>query len=270
MSIVACVKVYDGIVLGADSASQITGQDPQGRMGVLKVYENARKLFRFLDFKVGILSYGIGNIGKKFIDTLLREFKRESREQRSFDPADYNVRGIAQGLYDFFIAKYNEQFQPIPDAQRPPLGFYVAGYSSGSTDGEELEFLIPRANGLKEVRPANAFGASWRGAGIPFTRLYYGFDPRVNDKLIEAGVNENTIKQACDPFKAQVIYDGMPVSEAVKFVEFILKTTIGLVSFEVGAPVCSEPIHIGVINSETGFQWVIQPSLTPEGREVKA
>ena len=37
MSIVACVKVQDGIALGCDSATQISGRDPQGNIGVLKV-----------------------------------------------------------------------------------------------------------------------------------------------------------------------------------------------------------------------------------------
>ena len=37
MSITACVKVYDGIALGSDSATQVTGRDPQGNISVLKI-----------------------------------------------------------------------------------------------------------------------------------------------------------------------------------------------------------------------------------------
>jgi len=38
MRILACMKVLDAIVLGCDSATQITGKDPSGNIGVLKVY----------------------------------------------------------------------------------------------------------------------------------------------------------------------------------------------------------------------------------------
>ncbi len=38
MSIVACVKVYDGIVLGADSVTQVTGKSSSGDIAVLITY----------------------------------------------------------------------------------------------------------------------------------------------------------------------------------------------------------------------------------------
>jgi len=46
MSIIASVKVNDGIVLAADSTTQLHGVDAQGNVGVVKLYHNARKLFQ--------------------------------------------------------------------------------------------------------------------------------------------------------------------------------------------------------------------------------
>ncbi len=48
----------------------------------------------------------------------------------------------------------------------------------------------------------------------------------------------------------------MPVQDAVKFVEYILKTTIELAYFEIGPKSCSEPISIAVIDSKRNFKWI--------------
>ena len=59
MSIIACVKVHDGIAMGSDSATQITGKNRQGNIGVLKTYKNAKKIFDFQELPIGILTCGI-------------------------------------------------------------------------------------------------------------------------------------------------------------------------------------------------------------------
>ena len=63
--------------------------------------------------------------------------------------------------------------------------------------GEEWEFIIPQQE-IKPVRPPEHFGSSWRGISIPFTRLYFGFDPRGKEELIKAGVGEEIIDKALD------------------------------------------------------------------------
>jgi len=44
MTIAISLKVQDGIVLAADSASTLTGSIGQGMIGVVNVYENANKI----------------------------------------------------------------------------------------------------------------------------------------------------------------------------------------------------------------------------------
>ena len=251
MSIVACVKVQDGIALGCDSATQISGRDPQGNIGVLKVYENARKLFRFQELPVGILTYGIGNIGAKSIQTILREFNKEY----SPNVENYTVEEISNQLLDFIVKLYNEIFESQPVAKRPVLGIYVAGYSSNKPLGEEWEFRIPVDKKAKQVRPAEKTGASWRGIEIPFTRLYFGYDPRAIIDLVKSGIDEKKVRDVFKAYQAAVVFDGMPVKDAVNLIKFVLRTTIGLNSFEIGAPSCSEPIQVAVINAADGFNW---------------
>ncbi len=192
MSIIASVKVCDGIVLGSDSATQIMGRDPQGNIGVLKVYENAKKLFKYNEYPIGILTHGIGNIEKKSIETLLLEFER-NKSSKMEEP---HLENFSQDLFNFFHAKYNDSFNQLPNEKKPVLAFFIAGYSPSSPLAEEWEFLLPRDEKPKLVRPLDQFGASWRGISIPFTRLYFGFDPRVKNKLKQLGVSDNIIEDS--------------------------------------------------------------------------
>jgi len=250
MTIVACVKVYDGIVLGADSATQIMGKDLQGNITVLKVYQNAQKLFQLQNLPVGILTYGIGNIGKKSIETLLRDFDGAHPTDNN---SKHTIEKVTKSLFDFLKNIYDKQFSKIPREKRPIMGLYVAGYSYDSTEGEEWEFLLPRDSKPRKVRERDVFGSSWRGASLPFTRLYFGIDPRITEDLIKSGVDAGKIKQISQKYQSPVVYDGMPVKDAVEFLKFILRTTIGLISFEIGPPSCSEPINIAIISPKEGF-----------------
>lgn len=257
MSIVACVKVYDGIALGADSATQITGRDPSGNVVVLKVYQNARKLFQFQQLPVGILTYGIGNLGNKSIETLLREY---NGNHPIVPTGHFTVSEIADNMLEFFQTLYNQQFGSLSLEQRPVLGFYIAGYSKGTSMaplGEEYEFILPRDSNKLTPRTPDKFGASWRGISVPFTRLYFGYDPRSEEKLNQMGRQDviPIINELRKEFGAKIIYDGMPIIDAIKFVHFILQTTIGLAYFEIGATSCSEPIDLAVIR-DGKFEWV--------------
>ncbi len=45
----------------------------------------------------------------------------------------------------------------------------------------------------------------------------------------------------------EMIFDAMPIQDAINFCEFILKTTIGATEFEVGAPACGGPLQVAVV-----------------------
>lgn len=250
MTICASVKVRDGIVLGTDSMTQIWGQDEKGNRGFIKSYSNARKLFQIRDLPVGVMTYGIGNLGPRSIYGFLREFSSRYSE-------DPDVESISVSLYAFFSQAYEEHFGKAPSA---PLGFFIAGYSPNQPFPEEWEFLLPRDSESHRVRPIDKFGASWRGVEVPFTRLYKGYDPRIIEELKNKGASDEML-QVIKKFESPVAYDGMPVQDAIDFSVFILKTTIGLVTFEIGVPTCGGPLQIAAILPDTGFQWIEKPSL---------
>ena len=251
MTICASVKVRDGIVLGTDSMTQILGQDQNGNRAMVKTYSNARKLFHIGKLPIGVMTYGLGNLGRRSIQGCVREFS-------SAYSGEPNVEAVGKELFEFFGKSYQDEFGATPGAR---LGFFVAGIASDQPFPEEVEFQLPTDREPHQVRPTDQFGASWRGLDLPFTRLYKGFDPRSVEELKKLGVSEEVIDKAVKGFESPVAYDGMPLQDAINFVVFILQTTIRLATFELGSASCGGPLQIATILPETGFQWVQEPTL---------
>ncbi len=261
MTICASVKVRDGLVLGTDSMSQIHGQvRPNGPVEFLKSYSNASKLFKVKDLSVGVMSYGIGNIGNRSIQGLISDFDLPEESSRT-------VEEITRSLFGHFGAVYETEYSAFPPDQRPALGFFVAGYSEGAPFPEEWEFVFPRDADVQPVRPRDQFGASWRGVDIPFTRLYMGYDPRLPQMLIDAGVDPNAVQQmstVVQQLAEPVVFDGMPVQDAINFGAYILRTTIGISTFEAGVPSCGGPLQMATILPDGRFEWVAKPEFSVE------
>ena len=260
MSIVASVKVYDGIVLGAESMTQLIGEIGPGQLGLIKTYPNAKKLFQIGKFPIGALTYGAGNIGNSSMESMVAQFGK-SLNGEELKP--FTVEGIAKRLLEFMRKAYDERFATVPVEKRPALGLYVAGYGSEPDPGpgSEWEFVLPADSVPRPSRPDNTFGASWRGVSIPFSRLYFGHDPRVFEILQkQLGLSQDKIKelqtQLTTLLVAPVVFDGMPLNDAIGFCKFILETTIGQATYEKGAASCGGPLQIAVITREDGFQWM--------------
>jgi len=197
MTIIASVKARDGIVLATDSMSQISIRNEAGQIGIIKTYRNARKLFQVRELPIGIMSYGLGNIGARSIESLILEF---SRDLETYAEKPFTVEVVSRGLYGFIKGIYDNAFQEVPIEQRREhlkLGFFISGYSPNKFLAHEWEFELPLADDIKKVRPEDKFGSSWRGVPIPFSRLYNGFDPRIRNALKQAGVADKT----SPPFK---------------------------------------------------------------------
>jgi hypothetical protein len=264
MSIVVCVRVYDGIVIGSESMTQLYGQVAgQAQPQFLKSYSHARKLFQIGNLPIGILTYGAGNVGSRSIESFVDQFSEGLPEEG--DPR--TVQELATAFRDFFRLTYDNQFGQLQASQRPAIGFYVAGYSQNEAEriGADWEFMFPQAD---VVRPRTAdFGASWRGVGLPFTRLYFGVDPRLYEIMRAQGIQQQIIErvqqQASITLGSPVAFDGMPVKDAIGYCEFILRTTVGVCTYELGVPTCGGPLQVAVITKKE-FQWIMKPKLSAE------
>jgi hypothetical protein len=204
VTIIASVKVRDGLILGTDSMTQISGFTEQGPQ-LLKSYSNARKLFPIGKTPIGVMTYGLGNIGSRSIEGLVLEFSRQSEAR--------TVGDTARGLFEHIGAQYDALLGEVPREQRPVLGFYVAGYSDGQPLPEEWEFVLPRDEQPFQARGPEEFGASWRGIDAPMTRVLKGFDPyAIPARLTEQGLNEEQIDAVLrsEGLETTILIDGMP------------------------------------------------------------
>ena len=260
MSIVACVKVYDGIVLGAESMTQLFAATAPGQVQLVKAFSNARKLFQIATLPVGVLTYGGGNIGTRSIESFLVEFGESLPQQNS---EQVTVEGLATELLKFIKSPYEKQYAAMPADKKPAIGFYLAGYSTGKHLGSEWEFVLPADQSPREAREDDQCGASWRGVAVPFTRLYFGLDPRLPDALLANGIPKDVVEKLANVAKgfiSPVVFDGMPVQDAVGFCRFILDTTIELATYEIGPASCGGPLQMALV-TRNSFNWVTKSDI---------
>jgi len=258
MTIVAAVKSRDGLVLGTDSVSQVLGMQPGAPAPqFLKAYANATKLFRIGDWEIATATWGSGNIGNRSTGGIVLDYAESLKSQPS------SIQEAANGLRDFVAPLYDSAFASLAAEARPLLGFLIGGYSAGQSLPELWEVRFPVVPGTTErtqiVRQPEDFGANWRGIELPFTRLHFGYDPRLADQLLALGLERAVIEQTLPQYQSPVIFDSMPILDAIEFAKYILRTTIAFSTFEVGVPACGEPLQLAVILRKKGFQWVEEP-----------
>lgn len=269
MSIVATVKVYDGIVLGAESMTQLTAVI-NGQQQVIKSYENAQKLFHVADLPIGILTYGIGNIGRRSIESFVHEFSRTEKARIAQPGERIDVEQTATRFFSFMQPHYAQAFGVMPADQQPAMGFIVAGYSAEEHLASEWEFILPQHGAVQRVRPQNDVGASWRGIGAPFSRLYFGLDPTLEPQLVQAGMPPQEVarlKTAAQGLATRIAFDGMPLQDAIGFCKFMIQTTIGWCTYAMGAAACGGPIRLATITRGSDFEWVTAPKPYIEGEK---
>lgn len=258
MTIVAAVKSRDGVVLGTDSVSSVTQMnpnDPTAQPQFLKSYANATKLFR-LGEHVAAATWGSGNIAGNSISGIVHDFAQTMKSA----PAA-TVEDVTGTLRDFVAQQYEAAFAAVPETNRPILGFLVGGYSPSDPLPELWELRFPLGQplgGVRCVRSEQQSGANWRGIELPFTRLHMGYDPRLLPRLVAAGLTPDSAAAAVKPFEAPVVFDSMPVQDAIDFAKHVLRTTIAYSTFEVGVPACGEPLQVAVV-LRTGFEWIDEP-----------
>ena len=260
MSIVASVKVYDGVVLAADSVTSITGTGAQAAQ-FIKSYRHARKLFQLGRLPIGVVIYGVGNFGRRSVENYITEFVA-TRVPTFTTDAQQAVNAVAIDLHTFLQTAYTAAFGQLAPNDQPVFGLLLAGYTPNNPLPEEWEFILPADPQPRLTRPLNEFGSGWRGITLPFMRLYRGFDPRIQQRLVALGVAQAVVDQVKNEFpNLPIPFDGMPLQDACDFAHFILSTTIYCSRFEVGVAACGHPIDLAVITRAGGFEWIAEKKL---------
>lgn len=267
MTVAIAVKVSEGLVLAADSALTVEGEvrtaEGQTHRGVLQIYSHATKLAQIRDWPVGTITWGVGQIGKRTIESLVREFANSLPDKQDLD-----LRSLAENLYQFVEARYRRAF----GNEQPDLGLQVAGYSPTGFFPEQylLTFPADASGPVTDARPDNPdgspnFGANWYGLTDAIVRLHKGFEPRAMQALVSAGVSPE-VAARIHAFEYPILFEAMPLQDAIDFAAWIAEVVIGRFRFVAGPALCVGPVDIAAITRHGGFQWIRQktPRVSPE------
>lgn len=266
MTIAVTVKVHDGLVLAADSASTVIGPDG---VTVITVYNHANKLFNlYKGLPIAGMTWGAGSIGKASISTLAKDLRRRlmgadpAHSDWKLDPENYSMESVAKRAREFL---YEELYVPAFEKQatKPAMGFAVAGYSSASDLAEEWRIDIKGDGSCAEpieVRPKDGTGMSWNGEPEAITRLVMGHGVGLPQALADLGVPKGQIAQAVQQIQARLradlILPPMPIQDAIDVAEFLVHTTVMFSRFTPGAPTVGGPIEIAAVTKHEGFRWI--------------
>lgn len=269
MTIALSLKVNDGLVLAADSASTLITQEPSGSRGVVNVYNNANKIFNLRKgLPIGAITWGAGNIGTSSTSTLIKDLRqrfsgddtRHGEKWKISEP--YTIDAIAE-LFREFI--YDEIYVPtFKDApHKPQVGFIIAGYSSGEPMAEEyqIDIVDGHCNGPRLLRPKHDSGLTWGGEPEAISRLILGFGTQLPVVLEQnLGIPRDQLSQVMAVIQqnltAPLVIPAMPFQDAIDLAEFLVGMTIQFSRFSPGAPTVGGPIEIAAISKHEGFKWI--------------
>lgn len=273
MTIAISIKVNDGVVLAADSASTLIGQDESGGpSGVVNVYNHANKVFNLRKgLPIGAITWGSGSIGPASISTLAKDIRQRftgddpDHTDWHLDPTTYTIERVAERFRSFIYDElYVPAFKDWPDDKpKPDLGFIVAGYSAGASLADE--FMISIVNGQCgppiALSQGEGSGLAWQGQPEAISRLLLGFGTDLPDVLRDQlKVPDEQIVPAMQTIQAALQYPlvqpAMPFQDAIDLAEFLVDLTIKVSRFAPGAPTVGGPIEIAAISKHEGFKWV--------------
>lgn len=152
MTIAVTLKVHDGLILAADSATTLHKTNAgEGLSEIINVYNHANKIFNLYKGRpIGAVTFGAGSIGYASISTLAKDLRKRfmgndpEAEDWALDVDNYSMEQVANSARRFL---YEEMYWPLYQtaSYKPTLGFLVAGYSAREDRAEA--WLIRIDNG---------------------------------------------------------------------------------------------------------------------------
>lgn len=272
MTIAAAYLTSEGVVLGADSTTTVTGTSKasSGPSGVLQLLEHAQKVFEVGSEKsrLGVCTWGAGNLGPVSHRTVV------ARLADQVDPKSTTVDEAANKLKD--IAS------PLAAAHKAGfVGYFLGGWNPGTREPACYQIQIP-ANKQPVVLPLGVGDCNFAGNPEFFGRAFHGYAPDL-PKLLAPRLKElldETVPANYDDAFSQAFretagklvaryYKDLPIREAIDFVYSYLHISIKALKFRFGAPGCGGPLEIAFITSDRWFRWARHKGFTSALREYE-
>lgn len=270
MSLGIAFKGAEGIVLAADSRVTLTVLVPPQAAGnpqqvITSSYDNATKLLTVQGQQfVGAVTYGVGAIGQQQPRTAHSYIPEFESELASKGVGRLSVTDFASELSNFFAAQWTANKMPATD----DMVFFVGGYDENAPYGRIFEISIPSAPEPKEWHD-NGFGLVWGGQRETVERLMSGFD----HQLIGQVTNHLSLSQAQvlglethlkQNLQAPIPFQFLPLQDCVDLCILLLRTTIGLQTFQIGVRGVGGAIDLATITRTLGLNWIQTKKISGE------
>jgi hypothetical protein len=265
-------NLSDGVILAVDSA--VTVPDATGG-SIMKIYENAEKLFQLGERPIGVACYGLGALGNRTVGSYLAEF--ESRDPGAVLSQKNKVGEVVEALRLFLMAAYRKEVVPsleketgkkykdIPPEERPALGLVIGGFSHGAFLSEVWHIIIPvhtRKGSSEQLRKQGSYGTNWFAIFEPVRRYIKGFDPALIDELIQwfatnrgpplTPAEQKAVRGILDGHEYAIPFGAMPMDEGIQHSRFLAELVVSHHRYVIGAPVVGGRVHVGKVTYQGG------------------
>lgn len=265
MTVCVSVKVHDCLVFAADSASSLVGVDAAGDPKVFNVWDYGNKVFNLYKGKpIAAMTCGMGHMGPASIGNLAKDFRRMITNGiggAAVDPDAYTIKEVADRAKQFFEERYATIAPPPPNPHR--FEFWVGGYGSGSDNAELWKLVL--ADGVMHdpelVADVNQDGhVAWGGQPKAINRLIVGFDPEMEEALVDAGLpqpsSDPLLQQVRQRLQTPLVHAAMPIQDAINLADFLVDLTKRYFAFLPGADIVGGAIDIATVTKHEGFKWI--------------
>ena len=270
MTVAVSVKVNDGIVLAADSATTMFAGNGH------QVWNNANKVFELhRSLPIGGMCWGLGAIGNSSIETLAKDFRRRlmglnlSFLDWEIDSNTYTLEAVANRFVEMF---FDELYQPIydepwrravADGDNPNLilGFLIAGYSSQQEQAESwLVVLDTPEHRPNPVAQFSKDSTGWVSYAQPeaVERLFNGADGNLKARIAAATseLPQDELVLSFEDARRSPVANGMPFADAINLARYMVDVTIGYSTYLFGPNTVGGPVDVAAISRHEGFKWV--------------
>jgi hypothetical protein len=256
VTVLVSVKINDGIVMAADSASSYASG---------MIYNSSRKIVNVHEgLPVGAMVTGAGGIGNESMDTLLKDLRKRftgddpAHPDWTLDTKNYSMQSIASRMRQFLFEE-----KSVAHGASTWTKIRLCGYSAGRSLAEvwEVNLMGPDCPEPLCIQNEQEFGLRWDGEYEALDRLVFGLGTRFNEFVVKHGKSREEaaeLREKLVPDLYELLFiEAMPMQDAIDLARYLVETTIGFVKFSVFRPkTVGGPIEIAAISKHEGFQWV--------------
>ncbi|MBB6262131.1 hypothetical protein FHS77_002699 [Paenochrobactrum gallinarii] len=269
MTICVGIKVNDGIVFVADSATTLLSPNGNGSPFGVRVYNHADKVFNlYRGQPIVSMTCGLGNFGNESIATISKCIRDKLMSiDGGINPLDYTVQSVVEVAYEEFRSKY----EPLDAAIKAHSSFeyFIAGFPSNSNRSEIWKIVFSNGETPEPVMLVDSDSSDiiWAGQPEACIRLVLGVSSQTQFVLNNIGLTSDQSEQLhqsiINASRSPFLVNSMPMPDAISLAEFLASTTVNFVKFMPGADTVGGSLDIATITKYEGFKWIKRKHFYP-------